>query len=118
MFYKGEWGTVCNNGWNFPRGKNLDVVCRELGFAQGREINTRYPGTGTTWLDGVTCSGDEESMVNCPHKSWADTNCPHSQDVSVDCKWTMRDVLGLLYTVEALLTHNGNGKTAMEISKL
>ena len=85
VYHKGEWGSVCKTGWNLP-SKNLEVVCRELGFAKGRDVHNEYPATGTTWLDGVTCRGNESSIFDCTHKPWGDTSCPSGEVVSVQCK--------------------------------
>lgn len=85
VYHQGDWGTVCSNGWK-SHDKNKDVVCRELGFAQGRAFNHEYPGTGTVWLDGVACSGNEDSITDCGQKTIGDNMCSHDQDVSVQCK--------------------------------
>ena len=85
VYHQGEWGTVCSNGWS-SHDKNKDVVCRELGFAQGRAFNHEYPGTGTVWLDGVECSGNEDTITDCGQKTIGDNVCSHDQDVTVQCK--------------------------------
>ena len=85
VYHQGEWGTVCSNGWS-SHDKNKDVVCRELGFAQARAFNHEYPGTGTVWLDGVECSGNEDTITDCGQKTIGDNMCSHDQDVTVQCK--------------------------------
>ncbi|CAB4020050.1 Receptor-type tyrosine- phosphatase F, partial [Paramuricea clavata] len=92
VYHKGEWGTVCSNGWS-SHDNNKDVVCRELGFVQGRAVNHEYPGTGTVWLDGVVCSGNEGSIFGCTHKTMGDNSCSHDQDVTVQCEVCKRPIV-------------------------
>ena len=94
VYHQGEWGTVCSSGWS-SHSNNKDVVCRELGFTQGRAFSHEYPGTGTVWLDGVVCSGDEGSIIDCSHKTIGDTSCSHDDDVTVQCKSLIFNNTGL-----------------------
>jgi len=55
------------------------------------------PGTGTVWLDDVTCNGDEASVVDCRHNPWGISNCNHDEDVSVDCDPSKHDLSSTFY---------------------
>ena len=49
VLYRGEWGTVCDDGF-YNRGAR--VVCRMLGYQGGVYIGNRYgAGSGPIWLD-------------------------------------------------------------------
>ena len=42
-------------------------------------------GTGRIWLDGVTCTGEERELVNCPASFSGANSCTHAQDAAVRC---------------------------------
>ena len=84
--YDGQWGTVCDDGWN-----RIDavVVCRQLGFGS---LATPYngahygQGSGPIWLDSVMCTGSESTLVSCGHLGVNITrSCDHSEDAGVRC---------------------------------
>ena len=86
MNYNGEWGTVCDDGWDDTDG---DVVCRQLGFRSwGIAIGSAYfgQGSGPIILDNVTCTGSESTLANCGHLGVGVTrSCNHSEDAAVRC---------------------------------
>ena len=85
MYHNGEWGTVCDDGWDLD---DAQVVCRELGFGQAIEARSHAyygQGSGRIWLDNVNCVGRELAIENCSHGGWEIEDCYHSEDAGVKC---------------------------------
>ena len=84
--YNGEWGTVCDDGWD---DTDAGVVCRQLGLGEsGTAIGSAGfgQGSGQIWLDNVDCTGSESTLVSCGHLGVGITrNCSHSEDAGVRC---------------------------------
>ena len=87
VYYNGEWGTVCDDGWD---NADATVVCRQLGFyTSGRAYGSaRYgQGTGPIWLSKLNCIGNESSLTDCNQFKVGTKNCTHSNDASVRCDY-------------------------------
>ncbi|XP_065890349.1 scavenger receptor cysteine-rich type 1 protein M160-like isoform X4 [Dysidea avara] len=90
VYYNGEWGTVCHNG--FPFINNHRVICRELGYSDAR-VTTELLWFGNAsddqpiLMSDVLCSGTEETILDCFLYTWeATSHCAgHSQDMAVSC---------------------------------
>ena len=84
--YNGEWGTVCDDGWD---DIDAGVVCRQLGFrSSGTAIGSASfgQGSGPILLDSVTCSGNESTLASCGHLGVNVTRfCNHWEDAGVNC---------------------------------
>uniref|UniRef100_A0A3B3ZQU4 Lysyl oxidase homolog n=1 Tax=Periophthalmus magnuspinnatus TaxID=409849 RepID=A0A3B3ZQU4_9GOBI len=86
LFYKGEWGTICDDDFSI---QNANVLCRQLGFvsATGWTHSAKYgKGQGKIWLDNVNCNGGEKSIENCRSRGWGNSDCTHDEDAGVVCK--------------------------------
>ena len=85
VYHNGEWGTVCDNGWDLT---DAQVVCSELGL--GPAIAARHnafygQGNGQIWLDNLNCTSNEWTIRMCSHTGWEVKNCSHSVDAGVQC---------------------------------
>ena len=63
----GEWGKICNYDWDINDAR---VVCRQLGYKYAVSVLQRshvLDGSGQIWLSDVRCTGNEQSLIDCPH---------------------------------------------------
>ncbi|XP_047429618.1 deleted in malignant brain tumors 1 protein-like [Mugil cephalus] len=85
IFYKGQWGTVCDDEWGMS---NADVVCRQQGCGHAVAAPTSAHfgrGSGPIWLDNVECGGTESALTQCTHNGFGENNCGHGEDAGVVC---------------------------------
>ena len=85
VFYDGQWGTVCDDGWYIT---DASVVCRQLGFTGATNAwrSAHFgPGTGQILMDYVNCDGNEERLHDCAFWGWGVHYCGHYEDASVTC---------------------------------
>uniref|UniRef100_UPI000D301F8F neurotrypsin-like n=1 Tax=Maylandia zebra TaxID=106582 RepID=UPI000D301F8F len=91
IFYRGQWGTVCDDGWT---NSNTQVVCRQLGYRFGETLSPGVPdtpvprfgvGLGPILLDDVSCTGKEPSLLLCNRREWLHHDCTHQEDVNIAC---------------------------------
>ena len=100
VYYNGQWGTVCDDGWD---DTDAGVVCRQLGFgSSGTAIRSAGfgQGSGSIWLDSVTCSSNEIALASCGHLGVNITrSCSHSEDAGVRCSREKGSELDIAYFV-------------------
>ena len=65
VFYKGKWGKICRNAWDF---NDVKVICRQLGFEEalaefiGSDVEVeKIPFV----MSDVACNGDESELGSC-----------------------------------------------------
>ena len=86
VYYRGEWGTVCDDLFDF---NDANVVCRQLGYRGVIRWHDRAhfgQGTGLIWLDNLTCDGTETELHECGSNGVGISNCGHNEDVGVVCQ--------------------------------
>ncbi|XP_059405472.1 galectin-3-binding protein A-like isoform X1 [Carassius carassius] len=86
VYHDGQWGTVCDDGWELAEAQ---VVCRQLGFPGAISVapGGQYgEGSGPIWLDDMNCKGSESSLSECSFKGWGVTDCSHKEDAGVVCE--------------------------------
>ena len=89
VYYNGQWGTVCDDGWDL---NDAQVVCRQLGFGPPIEArdNAYYgQGSGQIWLSNLTCITTELNIEDCLHGGWEIDDCSHTEDAGLKCTATM-----------------------------
>ena len=42
-------------------------------------------GTGPVLLSEMKCTGEEKSLLDCPHSGWGQNSCDHGRDAGVSC---------------------------------
>ena len=85
VYHNGEWGTVCDDGWDL---NDAQVVCSELdlGYAVAALYNAFYgEGSGRIWVSNLKCVGNEWGIENCTHGEWGIQSCSHAEDAGVKC---------------------------------
>ena len=91
VWYRNEWGTVCDDSWDL---KDASVVCRQLGCGEAVLAPSQAffgSGSGPIWLDDVNCVGNENLLTQCTLQAWGQHNCRHSEDAGVVCSGWPKD---------------------------
>ncbi|XP_066577193.1 scavenger receptor cysteine-rich type 1 protein M130-like [Amia ocellicauda] len=68
--HRGVWGTVCDDSW--------DLQDAHVGAQWGE-------GSGTVWLDEVSCRGTERALLECRSSPPGSHDCTHKEDAAVVC---------------------------------
>ena len=103
IFILGQWGIVCDNGWDLV---DATVVCHELGYlrAVGAPRSATFGnGSGPSWYSYVGCTGTEHNLTEC-RKSFSSLGsaCSHSQAAGVLCSSEHTSCLVCFHTYNAI----------------
>ncbi|XP_062851463.1 neurotrypsin [Trichomycterus rosablanca] len=101
VFINGQWGSVCDDGWN---DINAEVVCRQLGFvghSKARSMAYFGEGQGPIHLDNVRCVGTESSLGECSAEGMDKHDCKHSEDAGVICDYVSQPVSDSIMTTQS-----------------
>ena len=112
VYHNGEWGTVCDDGWDL---NDAQVVCNELGFGNATVArhNAFYgKGHGNIWLDNLNCVGTESTIGNCLHRGWELRNCKHHEDAGVKCA---TGIIGNYYSISKYNSRDQHEKTSVPL---
>ena len=85
VLYYGQWGTVCDYGWDMREAR---VVCRQLGYPDAvRTLRSYHVSSGSSriWLSYVDCTGREQNITSCSHGPLGDNECSGNQVAGVEC---------------------------------
>ncbi|XP_059506820.1 deleted in malignant brain tumors 1 protein [Stegostoma tigrinum] len=85
IFFRGMWGTVCDDSWH---RHDAAVVCRQLNcgepvWTEGQTLFDQ--ASGTIWMDKVQCKGSELFLTDCQLSAMGDHDCEDKEDVNVMC---------------------------------
>ena len=88
VYYRGRWGTICDDGFDINEG---NVICRYLGYCHGALRvygSARFGrGRGPIWFDDMRCTGRETSPFRCRKRTPIGShNCGHHEDAGVVCR--------------------------------
>ena len=68
----------------------LKTFCSFLGLDSVAFSNAYFgEGTGSIWLDDVSCSGTESTLVSCSHNGLGSNDCDHYEDAGVYCEGSL-----------------------------
>ncbi|XP_030393493.1 antigen WC1.1-like [Gopherus evgoodei] len=115
VWYRGSWGTVCDDSWDMADAK---VVCKQLGCGSAVPVPGEAAfgeGTGPIWVETLNCRGTESSLWDCPAKPWGESNCDHKEDVGVNCSGVTETTASLSRTAPPRRPLTDSGRVTVPV---
>ena len=81
----GQWGGICDDEFDI---NDANVTCRMLGFSKATKASNSYgtaPSGSNFILDGLSCTGKENSIFDCSHNGEWNENCGATEIAGVQC---------------------------------
>ena len=81
----GIWGGICDDEFDI---NDANVTCRMLGFSKATKASNSYgtaPSGSNFILDGLSCTGKENSIFDCSHNGEWNENCGATEIAGVQC---------------------------------
>ncbi|XP_069856086.1 CD5 antigen-like [Dipodomys merriami] len=90
--WKGQWGTVCDDGWGM---EEVTVVCRQLSCGEAKRSSSGFqykPSTEivpSVLIQSVDCKGTEDTLAQC--KLEEDVfDCSRTEEAGASCEKSVR----------------------------
>ena len=85
VYREDGWIDVCGDSdWGVA---DAQVVCARLGFNHAR-VTSSTSRVYSRWMYGVTCVGNESSLLDCPHQIISYRSCTPASLQCLNCEYT------------------------------
>ena len=87
VYVKDAWVPICSSGISSGAGA---VICKSMGFRGALDAASKCTskdscGEVPPGLSELACSGQENSVLDCPHVAGTDVFCAASESIMVTC---------------------------------
>lgn len=84
--HDGVWGTWCDDVAD-QNNFGAQAACKTLGlpWTEATHFDVTGPETSPIYFDNVACTGNENSIMDCPMNDIGAHNCVHSEDMGITC---------------------------------
>ncbi|XP_019853225.1 PREDICTED: deleted in malignant brain tumors 1 protein [Amphimedon queenslandica] len=83
----GSWGSICSDFWD---NNDASVVCQQLGYspygAIGSVVSYFNSSAQSHSIIDLNCTGNEATILSCPHNGLAGYACSINRDANVFCQ--------------------------------
>uniref|UniRef100_A0A1X7TQF9 SRCR domain-containing protein n=2 Tax=Amphimedon queenslandica TaxID=400682 RepID=A0A1X7TQF9_AMPQE len=83
----GSWGSICSDFWD---NNDASVVCKQLGYspygAIGSVVSYVSSSAQSHSIIDLNCTGNETTILSCPHNGLASYACSLNRDANVFCQ--------------------------------